>query len=127
MVILLILIHGLLSTLHAERTMRYKIVCFTRQHFARAFIDAETSRSLFVKISRIFSSSLCAYPFLKCILKAEPVSRDLNTSEKFNSLGKFTTDRHIPRKYPPISAIKVSAAPKSVLFEPFWSQNGYKL
>ena len=36
MVILLILIHGLLSTLHAERTMRCKIVSFTRQHFARA-------------------------------------------------------------------------------------------
>ena len=41
MVILLTVIHGPWSTLPAERTMRCKIVCFTRQRFARAFIDAE--------------------------------------------------------------------------------------
>ena len=56
----------------------------------------------------------------------------LNTQEKFNSLGKFTTDRHIPREgggggYSPISAIWVCAAPKIMLFEPFWSENGYRL
>ena len=42
MVILLILIHGLLSTLHAKTTMRCKTVYFTRQRFAHAIIDAET-------------------------------------------------------------------------------------
>ena len=55
MVILLILIHGLLSTLHAERTMRCKIVYFTGQRFALAIIDAETLRNL--NISRIFGIS----------------------------------------------------------------------
>ena len=44
-VIVLILIHGLFSTLHAERTMRCKIVYFSRQRFARAIIDAETLRA----------------------------------------------------------------------------------
>ena len=47
--------------------------------------------------------------------------------EKFNFRGKFTTDRHIHREYSPISAISVRAAPKSMLFEPFWSENEYRL
>ena len=42
MIILLISIHGLLSALHAERTMRFKVVYFTRQRFACTIIDAET-------------------------------------------------------------------------------------
>ena len=49
-----------MPTLHAERRMRCKIVYFTRQRFARAIIDAETSRRLFMNITRIeyFSYSL---------------------------------------------------------------------
>ena len=57
MVILLILNHGLLSTLHAERTMLCKIVYLTRQRLARTVIDAETLRSLFVNVLRIFGIS----------------------------------------------------------------------
>ena len=54
MVILLISIHGLL---HAEGTMRCKIVYFTRKRFASAIIYAETLRCLFASISRIFGIS----------------------------------------------------------------------
>ena len=45
---------AVVQTLHAKRTMRCKIVYFTRQRFARAIIDADTLRSLFLNISRIF-------------------------------------------------------------------------
>ena len=41
------------------------------------------------------------------------------TTEKFNFLGKFTTDRHIPQGYSSISAIQVYAAPKSCFLSRF--------
>ena len=61
MVILLILIHGLLSTLHAERIIRCKIVYFARQRFARVMIDVETLRSVFVNILRVYTLFINAY------------------------------------------------------------------
>ena len=59
--------HGLLSKLHAERTMGCKMVYFTRQRFACIIIDAKTLRSLFVYIP-ILAVALRAYSFRKCIL-----------------------------------------------------------
>ena len=60
---------AILSTLHAERTMRCKIVYFTRQRFARVIIDTETLRR-FVNTSCISVSAVAlrGYSFHKCIL-----------------------------------------------------------
>ena len=48
-----------------------KMVYFTRQRFARAIIDAETFRSLFVNSSRIFGIRRCT----SCDLKVKPELR----------------------------------------------------
>ena len=52
----------------------------------------------------------------------------LNPQEKFNSLGKFMTDaiNTFPRRIlSNISYIGI-CAPRSMLFEPFWSENRYR-
>ena len=55
MVILLILINGLLATLHVEEQWVAKWCSFTRRRFARAIIDAKALRDLFMNILHIFT------------------------------------------------------------------------
>ena len=69
---------------------------FNRQRFARAIIDAETLRSMFLNFRAFLVSAvtLRAYSFHKCILMtgAEPVPRDLKAIPLVVSCVKYITE-----------------------------------
>ena len=50
----------------------------------------------------------------------------LKRLKTFESVEQSTKLEGGGRGYSPISAILVCAAPKGMVFEPFWSENGYK-